>query len=146
LEIIQKNPLLFIDGAHNQAGIKALTKTITSLFPDKKPFFLVSILKDKQIDKMLNTLKKIAHQIIFTEMPSSRKQNISKLRKNNTSKFRKIANYQKAFDYFYSLLNEKTIGIITGSLLFTAFVKNSFSLKIKNDKPDLGYGPKLSNR
>src|SRR3954466_7516271 len=105
---MKKKPLLFIDGAHNQAGIKALVKTITNLFPNKKPIFLVSILKDKQVDKILNTLKKAACQIIFTEMPSVRKQDISKLKKNNTSRFRKIADCQKAFDYFYSLLNEKT--------------------------------------
>jgi dihydrofolate synthase/folylpolyglutamate synthase len=133
LEIIKKAPLLFVDGAHNQAGIKALTKTVIGLFPNKKLVFLVSILKDKQVDKMLNTLKKVAYQIIFTEVPSSRKQDISKLKKNNTSQFRKIADCQKAFDYFYSLLNEKTIGIITGSLRFTVFIKELFvATKNKN--------------
>src|SRR3954447_6251746 len=123
---MKKNPLLFIDGAHNHAGIKTLVKTITNLFPNKKPIFLVSILKDKQVDKMLNTLKKVACQIIFTEMPSARKQDISKLKRNNTFRFHKISDYQKAFDYFYSLLNEKTIGIITGSLVFTASMKELF--------------------
>jgi len=134
---------LLIDGAHNQAGVKVLTKTIANLFSNKKPIFLVSILKDKQVDKMLNNLKKVACQIIFTEMPSARKQDISKLKKNNTSRFRKIADCQKAFNHFYSLLNEKTVGVITGSLLFTAFCKGninnfreiSLSKKLKSKFP-----------
>lgn len=118
---------MLIDGAHNWAGVKVLAKNITNLFPNKRPIFLVSIMKDKQVNKMLNTLKKIAYQIIFTEMPNTaRKQDISKLKKNNTSKFHKMPDYQKAFDYFYSLLSEETVGIITGSLLFTAHIKKFF--------------------
>jgi dihydrofolate synthase / folylpolyglutamate synthase len=134
LEIISQNPLLLIDGAHNHAGAKVLTKTIMDLFPSKKPIFLVSIMKDKQVDKMLNAFKKIAYQIIFTEMPNARKQIVNELRKNNTVKFRKIADRQKAFEYFYSLLNEKNIGVVTGSLLFTAYVKKTFfsAICIKN--------------
>ncbi|CAJ0894539.1 13500_t:CDS:2, partial [Entrophospora sp. SA101] len=62
------------DGAHNQAGIKHLVQTIKTFFPAKQPIFLVSIMKDKQVNKMLNALKEVAYQIIFTEMPGSRKQ------------------------------------------------------------------------
>lgn len=123
LEVIKTSPLLLIDGAHNYAGIKSLISAVTSLFPEKRPIFFVSILKDKQVERMLNTLKKVAYHIVFTEMPNARSQEISKLKKNNTSKFRKMADCQKAFDYFYSLLNEQTVGIITGSLFFTAFCK-----------------------
>ncbi|CAJ0829096.1 7935_t:CDS:2 [Entrophospora sp. SA101] len=65
------------DGAHNQAGIKHLVQTIKTFFPAKQPIFLVSIMKDKQVNKMLNALKEVAYQIIFTEMPGSRKQEVS---------------------------------------------------------------------
>ncbi|CAJ0761789.1 9995_t:CDS:2, partial [Entrophospora sp. SA101] len=64
------------DGAHNQAGIKHLVQTIKTFFPAKQPIFLVSIMKDKQVNKMLNALKEVAYQIIFTEMPGSRKQEV----------------------------------------------------------------------
>lgn len=118
--------MLVIDGAHNHAGAKALTKTITDLFPNKKPIFLVSVMKDKQVDKILSTFKKIADQIIFTQMPSIRGKKINELNKSSDAKFRKIADCQKAFDFFYSSLNKKTIGIITGSLLFSSHVKKNF--------------------
>lgn len=134
LEIVSRDPLLIIDGAHNHAGAKALTKTIASLFPYEKTIFLVSIMKDKQVDKMLNAFKKVAYQVIFTEMPSLRRQEISKLSKNNTFKFRKIAGCQEAFNYFYSLLNKKTVGVISGSLLFTSHMKKLyFSNRNKNN-------------
>src|SRR6185369_17276784 len=112
MELISRDPLLFLDGAHNQAGIKHLTHTIKTFFPTKQPVFLVSIMKDKQVNKMLNALKKVACQIIFTEMPSSRKQEVSKLKQYNTTKFHKFADCSKAFFYFYSLLDNEKIGII----------------------------------
>lgn len=93
MELINKKPLLFIDGAHNCSGIKSLIKTIVNFFPNKKPIFLVAIMKDKQVEKMLNTLKKVAQQIIFTEMPNPRQQKVNQLRKNNTVQFHKIADY-----------------------------------------------------
>jgi dihydrofolate synthase / folylpolyglutamate synthase len=124
-EIINKMPLLIIDGAHNQAGIKILIKNVKKLFPDKNPIFIVSIMKDKQVDKMLNSLSKISNQIIFTEFEhNDRGQKIDKLKEKEKEKIIKIANYKNAFNYFFSLLNEEKIGVITGSLYFTAFAKN----------------------
>ncbi|CAJ0747238.1 3477_t:CDS:2 [Entrophospora sp. SA101] len=102
-----------INGAHNQAGIKSLIQAIKTFFPTKKPIFLVSIMKDKPVNKMLDALKKVACQIIFTEMPSSRRQEISQLKQRNTVKFRKIVDCSKAFFSFYSLLDSEKIGIIT---------------------------------
>lgn len=126
MELISREPLLFLDGAHNRAGIKSLIQTLKTFFPDKKSIFLVSIMKDKQVNEMLNDLKKIAHRIIFTEATGSRKQEVSKLKKNNTTKFRKISDCSKAFFYFYSLLDSEKIGIITGSLHFASYIKRKF--------------------
>ncbi|KLL03996.1 MAG: folylpolyglutamate synthase [Mycoplasmataceae bacterium CE_OT135] len=123
MELVSREPLLFLDGAHNQAGIKSLIQAIKTFFPTKKPIFLVSIMKDKQVNKMLNSLKKVARQIIFTEMPGSRRQEISQLKQRDTAKFRKIVDCSKAFFFFYSLLDSEKIGIITGSLHFTSYVK-----------------------
>ena len=126
MELISRNPLLFLDGAHNQAGIKHLVQTIKTFFPARQPVFLVSIMKDKQVNKMLNALKEVAYQIIFTEMPGSRKQEVSKLKQYITTKFHKFADCSKAFFYFYSLLDNEKIGIITGSLHFTSYAKREF--------------------
>jgi len=115
--------LLIIDGTHNYAGAKTLNKTITDLFPNKKPIFLVSVMKDKQVDKILSAFKKIADQIIFTQMPLTRGQEVNKLSRSSDAQFRKITDCQKAFEFFYSLLNKKSIGIVTGSLFFYYQIK-----------------------
>jgi len=124
--------LIIIDGTHNHAGAKTLTKTITDLFPNKKPIFLVSVMKDKQVDKILSTFKKIAGQIIFTQMPLTRGQEVNKLNRSSDAQFRKIADCQKAFEFFYSLLNKKSIGVVTGSLFFSSHVKKNFLSDLKN--------------
>ncbi|RHZ37690.1 bifunctional folylpolyglutamate synthase/dihydrofolate synthase [endosymbiont GvMRE of Glomus versiforme] len=133
MELISQEPLIFLDGAHNLGGIKSLIQTLKTFFPAKKPIFLISIMKDKQVDKILNTLKKIACQIIFTEIPETRRQEISKLKHNNTAKFHKITDYSKAFFSFYSLLDNQKIGIICGSLHFTALIKREFLMNL-NEK------------
>jgi dihydrofolate synthase/folylpolyglutamate synthase len=60
MELVSREPLLFLDGAHNQAGIKSLIQAIKTFSPAKKPIFLVSIMKDKPVNKMLDSLKKVA--------------------------------------------------------------------------------------
>src|SRR5437763_14505029 len=120
MELISRNPLLFLDGAHNQAGIKHLVQTIKTFFPARQPVFLVSIMKDKQVNKMLNALKEVAYQIIFTEMPGSRKQEVSKLKQYITTKFHKFADCSIAFFYFFSLFGNVQIGIFIWFFFFTS--------------------------
>lgn len=47
-------PWVIIDGAHNEDSVSALAETCSRIFKDKKILFVVGVLRDKDIDKMMD--------------------------------------------------------------------------------------------
>lgn len=67
-EIVESNPLLILDGAHNEDSAQKLFENISKVAARKETAMLVSILEDKEIDKILSIFDKIAYKIIFTSL------------------------------------------------------------------------------
>jgi dihydrofolate synthase/folylpolyglutamate synthase len=70
-EIFNKNPLVILDGAHNEAGIIELAKIIKKGFSKDEIVIITSILKDKNIEKMIKILEELSDNIIFTSIPDN---------------------------------------------------------------------------
>lgn len=51
--VVSREPLIIIDGAHNEAAAKSLACSIKSCLPGKKLTAIVGIFKDKEYDKVL---------------------------------------------------------------------------------------------
>ena len=58
MEILNKNPLIIFDGAHNEPAIKNLQEMIEAYYEDLKRSYIISILKRKDYRKMLEMLSK----------------------------------------------------------------------------------------
>nr|WP_300005526.1 folylpolyglutamate synthase/dihydrofolate synthase family protein [Tissierella sp.] len=78
LEVLKRDPIFLIDGAHNLQGIENLSKAL-ELFDYRKLILGVSILKDKDVDSMLKSLIPLADKIIATEINMPRKLLASEL-------------------------------------------------------------------
>jgi dihydrofolate synthase/folylpolyglutamate synthase len=57
LQIVSKDPLVILDGAHNGASFKALRESLLDLFPGRKMTMIFGISKDKDWRRILNELK-----------------------------------------------------------------------------------------
>ena len=66
LEIIQINPTVILDGAHNPDKMKALVTAIKTIYPKRKVISIVAIKEDKNAKEMLKQLLKISEKMIFT--------------------------------------------------------------------------------
>ena len=64
LEIVQKEPLFLLDGAHNTQGTANLSKNLKILFPYSKFVFIVGVLEDKEYKEMLSHFYDIAFAFI----------------------------------------------------------------------------------
>lgn len=64
LECILREPLFFIDGAHNEDAAKKLKDSLCQYFPDKSLFFIVGVLADKEYDKIIKQVVPLAKEII----------------------------------------------------------------------------------
>lgn len=65
-ERVSDKPLIIIDGAHNEEGIRSLVDTVRSHYPNKDVHVLFAALADKPLDKMIPPLAGIAKTITFT--------------------------------------------------------------------------------
>ena len=80
-QIVSRKPHIILDGAHNVASIKNLTKTIREIY-NKKVLLVFSCLSDKDIKGMLREIKPIVGKIFPTEIPYSRKMPLEEIKTN----------------------------------------------------------------
>ncbi len=68
LEVVSRNPLVILDGAHNEEGAQALKKYFDD-FPSSPLILVFAIMKDKEIVKIADILFPLAKKIILTRFP-----------------------------------------------------------------------------
>jgi dihydrofolate synthase/folylpolyglutamate synthase len=54
--VLQEQPLLVLDVAHNEDGIKQVLQQLNNFYADKKTHFVLGMVKDKEIDTVLKLL------------------------------------------------------------------------------------------
>jgi len=66
LETVSKNPLIIMDGAHNQAAARNLARFLSSNLAGSKVTLVIGILDDKPYKMMLNSLLPLASRVVLT--------------------------------------------------------------------------------
>jgi dihydrofolate synthase/folylpolyglutamate synthase len=79
MEIVGRNPLVILDGAHNIAAMERLVETLLGDFTYKRLIFILGILSDKDIQQMLLLLLPRADVILATKSESPRACDSAKL-------------------------------------------------------------------
>jgi dihydrofolate synthase / folylpolyglutamate synthase len=131
LETIQENPIILMDGAHNEEGITALVNVLSSRFYDKKIHIIFTALADKNLDEMIHHLDKVADKIYFVEFDfprSSKAFDLYEISQSTNKVYTK--DWQKLISEVSSSLDEKSMLVITGSLYFISEVKAYISKKM----------------
>ena len=119
-EKVNDKPLVILDGAHNEHGIRAQESSLPYL---KKPLcIVVSILKDKQYNKMIGILRKYADELIITHFDYYRTTPLENIDSKGATV---IPEYKDAIKYALDKYPDGTI-LITGSLYFVSEVRNMF--------------------
>ncbi|SDK17632.1 bifunctional folylpolyglutamate synthase/dihydrofolate synthase [Natronincola ferrireducens] len=67
LEVLDKNPLVIIDGAHNLQGATALKHSVETLLKNYKVTLVVAMLKDKDVKGVLQHLIPLVDKVIATK-------------------------------------------------------------------------------
>jgi dihydrofolate synthase/folylpolyglutamate synthase len=66
LEILQRLPLLLVDGAHNPAGVDTLCRALRNDFTHRRLILLFGVLEDKDYRTMAKRLFPLADRVILT--------------------------------------------------------------------------------
>lgn len=117
-EVLSEQPLVIIDGAHNEHGIRALTQSLSTL---PRPLITIfSALKDKETDKMLRMLTDVSDEVIVCEFDFYRAQKAEILGRGFEVKV--IPEFHEAYQEGLSRSQGGTL-LITGSLYFISMVR-----------------------
>ncbi|MCX7747629.1 MAG: bifunctional folylpolyglutamate synthase/dihydrofolate synthase [Clostridia bacterium] len=71
-EVLNKKPLVLIDGAHNEEGARVLAGNLNEYFPDKQRNFIIGVLKDKNFRTMMDQVLPGASTVIAVTPKSDR--------------------------------------------------------------------------
>lgn len=135
LEIVSREPLMILDGAHNPHAIKALLATLQERFADYRKEILFTCIKTKALEDMLDLLEQIPDtELTLTHFDDSRATDESVLKE--AAKSRNLS-YQGWQDFLEQKLTDKkeekqTVRIVTGSLYFLSQVR-AYLMERKNE-------------
>ncbi|KYH35569.1 folylpolyglutamate synthase [Clostridium tepidiprofundi DSM 19306] len=119
LEILNNNPLIVIDGAHNIDGIKKLRENVDSYFSYNNLILILGILADKQVKEMIETIVPLAKKVIAVTPHSDRAELAVDLMdevKKINSKCEAIEDYELAFKKALDYYKSGDMILISGSL------------------------------
>ena len=133
LEVVSREPLMILDGAHNPHAIKALLATLKERFTDYQKEILFTCIKTKALEDMLDLLETLpGTKITLTHFEDSRATDEKVLKELADSRNLNYQDWQKFLDQKLSENEEKkTVRIITGSLYFLAQVR-AYLMERKN--------------
>lgn len=128
LEIIAEKPLVVLDGAHNPSGIEELIHSLDPLTSGKRIIGVVSILKDKNYEKMLGQLLEFCDILFITENSNERcmsAQEMSRLPVVLESHVQTFVapDSQSALESAFKLTSTRDVILVTGSLYLLADIK-----------------------
>ncbi|KIQ20451.1 dihydrofolate synthase [Rhodococcus sp. MEB064] len=87
LERVRNAPTVFIDAAHNPHGASALAATLTAEFDFRKLVGVVAVMKDKDVDGILQALEPVLDEVVVTHNGSPRGLEIDALADAAVAKF-----------------------------------------------------------
>lgn len=121
MEIVSRDPLIILDGAHNFDGIKKLVESIEN-FKFKKLYLIMSILSDKEHKKMLEEISSYTDEVVFVNLDYKRGTSPEELKKEASDYGLKaeVMSVEDAINHYQEKYEDGDLILITGSLYFVS--------------------------
>lgn len=135
-EILKKDPVFIIDGAHNIDSVQALLDNLTKYFPKKKVIGIVGMLKDKDIDSIINMITPIISQFITVTPISPRAIQASDLARQiqeKNAQAKASQSYKEAIAMAMEEAEEGDIICSFGSLYYIGEIRKIIGNEYRNE-------------
>ncbi|GKQ42861.1 bifunctional folylpolyglutamate synthase/dihydrofolate synthase [Companilactobacillus sp. RD055328] len=123
MQVVNQEPLVILDGAHNEPAARALVKSLNDFYPQKNVKFLVAMMKDKEFDKVIKIFEQKSDVITLTTFAENRS-----LKESDVVNMSFDSKWENYIDKFITESSNQIL-VITGSLHFTSTVLNYFNKK-----------------
>ncbi len=135
LQILQRDPTLLLDSAHNPLGMDSLVHTLTSIFKYDRLILVFGVLKDKAYRIMVQKIVPLADEIILTKPLSDRAldpESLSRLSIFNGKSVQVIPDIPAAWKKAVTMAGRKDLVCGCGSIFFVGEVLRVWERKKKS--------------
>jgi len=123
-EVVQRNPLVVLDGAQNLASARVLKKAIRDNFKYRKVVLVLGVSSDKDIQGICKELDSLADEVILTSAATPRAAEAVQLAGNFRRKIYLTSNVKEAKFLTSKLAGKKDLILVTGSLFLVGEFRN----------------------
>ncbi|KRO22270.1 folylpolyglutamate synthase [Lactiplantibacillus fabifermentans DSM 21115] len=136
LERLNDDPLIMIDGAHNEPAVTELATTLKERFGQQNVYVIFAVLADKQHAQMIQTLAQVPNvHLVLTQFagPNAKRPSTdpdtleSELPTNYDAPI--FSNWQAALMQVTSEMSSEDVLLLTGSLYFISDVRAYFKME-----------------
>jgi len=126
LELLQEHPLVFLDGAHNPAGARALVRFWEENFPNRRVILVYGAMRDKAVPEITEILFPKAAAVVLTRPEQDRAaapETIRDLAAHLNPRIESAAVPEKALETALALAAPDDVIFVTGSLFLVGDLK-----------------------
>lgn len=120
LHVIEKDPLVILDGAHNPHGIRSLREALGFHFPGRELIGVVATLADKDWAESARELAQTFNRIIVTQAPGPRalsaEEFATAFEDLDIEILDVVPSALEAVELLRGALGDASVGVVTGSL------------------------------
>lgn len=123
LELMSKNPVVLLDGAHNPNGIEALSNAVKKYLPNRKRLCLMGMLADKDSAGSIKLLEGLFEEVITVTVDNPRTLTAQELAEKCRQHFPGVTAFddnKKALDYALKKAEEEKIPLVICGSLYLA--------------------------
>ena len=127
MEVISREPLIIVDGAHNRDSFRKFRETIDAYLPDKKKILIFGASEDKEVELMLGRVQSSLDELIITKAQHPRALEgkiIAAKAKKMKIKYRVTDSVEDALDLAVKKADKNTVILAAGSIFIAGAVKN----------------------
>ncbi len=118
LEVVRKRPWVILDGAHNPAGAQALREALSQGFSYERCYFLLGIMRDKEVEKIISILAPLSHELVLCKPKQDRAappERLAKAVEAVGAKGRVIPDVAEGLDTLLSMAGRDDLICVAGS-------------------------------
>ena len=131
-QVINKEPLIIVDGAHNPHGINALKENVELYLKNKDTVFITGVLKDKDYNTIAETMSPLATKIYTIQSQNPRALQAEEYAKAISKYNKNVESCKSILQAVKSALKYKNI-LVFGSLSFMEEIYHCFKEAIWKD-------------
>lgn len=127
--LLNKHPLVIVDGAHNEDGALVLKRSLELYFADRKIHYIMGMFRDKEYEKVLAITAPLAESILTVQTPGNpralEKEELAKAAKKYHKDVKPAKDIASAVEESLKKAGENDVILAFGSLSFLSEIEKA---------------------